>query len=105
MANHVQKKIKQTRGVLIIVILACAAKLVKIIKDGDAQVAQIVVLAIVIAILAVVLILYSWVDRYTKKEQENYGGPAAGQAADAVPQQTQPQNLKAIVKDVFKNEE
>ena len=75
--NRAQQRIKQTRGILIIVVLACASKLVKTIIDGNPQTAQIVILAVVIAVLVVVLLFYSWIDRYTKKEQATYGQPGS----------------------------
>lgn len=102
MANRAQQKIKQTRGILIIVVLACAAKLVKTIMDGNPQTAQIVILAVVIAVLVAVLLFYNWIDRYTKKEQASYGQSQS--PAGKITSQSSSQSLQSISKEIFKKD-
>lgn len=104
MASNARQKIKQTRGVLIIVVLACLAKLVKTIKDGDGETAQIVVLALVIVILGVILAFYSWIGRYTQKEQETYGQPQNHLAQTSDMPKPPPKGFKAVTKEIFKNQ-
>lgn len=99
MTNRVQKKITQTRNILIVVIAVCAAKLVKIIMDGDAKTTQIVVLAIVIVVLGVILGLYSLLDRYTKKEQENYG--LSSNVSEKLDGTANPLNLKNLLNEIL----
>lgn len=100
MASRTQKKILQTRNILILVIVACGAKLAKIIKDGNAETAQIVGMAVVIVILCLVLALYMFIDRYTKVEQETYD--ELGSASAKLNPQDTPKGLKNICKDIFK---
>lgn len=105
MSNRAQRKILQSRNILILVILACAAKLVKLFIDGKAEIRQVVAMVIVIIILAVVLVFYTYIDRYTKEEQKNYGEPGAEpqNAKSATPALNQPKGLKAICKEIFKH--
>lgn len=101
MSNRAQRKILQTRNILALVVIACAAKLAKIIIDGNADTRQVVALIIVIIILAAVLVFYTFIDRYTKEEQKTYGEPKSPTAE--VPPAPQPAGLKGILKEIFKH--
>lgn len=105
MSNRAQRKILQSRNILLLVVLACVAKLVKLFIDGKAETGQVVALIFVIIILIVVLIFYTYIDRYTKAEQKNYGEPEAepGSAKPAAQALNQPKGLKAIFKEIFKH--
>lgn len=105
MNNRAQRKIMQSRNILLLVILACAAKLVKLFIDGKAEIGQVVAMIIVIVILAVVFVFYSYIDRYTKAEQKNYG-ESGDEPESAKPMDSslnQPKGLKAILKEIFKH--
>lgn len=105
MSNRAQRKILQSRNILILVILACAAKLVKLFIDGKPEIGQVVAMIFVILILIVVLVFYSYIDRYTKAEQKNYGEsedePAGAQSA--APALNPPKGIKTILKEIFKH--
>lgn len=101
MSNRAQRKILQSRNILVLVILACIAKLVKLFIDGKAEIGQVVALIFVIIILVVVLVFYTYIDHYTKEEQKNYGESES--AAPAPLSSNQPKGLKAIVKEIFRH--
>lgn len=103
MASRAQRKIMQTRNILILVIVVCAAKLIKTLKDGGGETAQIAILIIVIAVLGVILGLYMWLDRYTKKEQASYGQPK-GDIVDEPVVTERAGGLKGICREIFKND-
>lgn len=105
MSNRTQRKIMQSRNILVLVILACAAKLVKLFIDGKAEIGQVVAMIFVIVILAAVFVFYSYIDRYTKAEQKNYdeSGNEPESAKPAAPSLNQPKGLKAIFKEIFKH--
>lgn len=99
MSNRTQRKILQSRNILVLVILACIARLVKLFIDGKAEIGQVVAMIVVIVILAVVLAFYSYIDRYTKTEQKNYDESES--AVPAAPSLKPRQGFKAILKEIF----
>lgn len=101
MPGRTHKKITQTRNILIVVIVVCAAKLAKLIMDGGAQTAQIVVLAAVIVVLGVILALYILLERYVQNAPEDSGQTASLPDTPPAPAEPAP-GLKAIFKEIFK---
>lgn len=100
MPNRSQRKIMQTRNILALAVIACVARLAKVLIDGQAETRQIVALIIITVILGVVLAFYVYIDRYTRKEQKNHDEP--GSPAAQIPVSNQSANFKSIVKEIFK---
>ena len=102
MANRTQRKIMQTRNILILVILGCAARLIKLFKDGEAETVQVVGLACVMVILGIILGLYIFIDRYTREEQKTYEDSNGLAEKLSTPQTAT--SFKGIFKEIFKND-